>query len=365
MARKTKRRVKKGKMILLISEVVVLVLAVVLLIMVIKKTSNREPQVLHSDIPIESIEVSEETKERFESNEELKEYKTYALFGVDSRNKDLSRSTRTDVIMIVAVNTNTGEAKIASVYRDTYLNIGNDTYNKCNAAYAKGGPEQAINMLNMNMDLYIQDYVTVGFEGVMKTIDAIGGVQIDVQKAEIGHLNNYQASMYATEDNPNKLDTNYIPITEPGLQTLNGRQALAYCRIRYTAGDDFRRTERQREVLQQILIKAKTMSPTEIDQITRDVFPNIATSLELSEILELLGGINKYTITETTGFPFSDHIATGKIGAKGSCVVPVSLQDNVVQLQNFLYPGVNYELSPDVINYSDKIRSDTSSYIGK
>ena len=209
MARKTKRRVKKGKMILLISEVVVLVLAVVLLIMVIKKTSNREPQVLHSDIPIESIEVSEETKERFESNEELKEYKTYALFGVDSRNKDLSRSTRTDVIMIVAVNTNTGEAKIASVYRDTYLNIGNDTYNKCNAAYAKGGPEQAINMLNMNMDLYIQDYVTVGFEGVMKTIDAIGGVQIDVQKAEIGHLNNYQASMYATEDNPNKLDTNY------------------------------------------------------------------------------------------------------------------------------------------------------------
>ena len=267
--------------------------------------------------------------------------------------------------MIVAVNTNTGEAKIASVYRDTYLNIGNDTYNKCNAAYAKGGPEQAINMLNMNMDLYIQDYVTVGFEGVMKTIDAIGGVQIDVQKAEIGHLNNYQASMYATEDNPNKLDTNYIPVTEPGLQTLNGRQALAYCRIRYTAGDDFRRTERQREVLQQILIKAKTMSPAEIEKITNDVFPNIATSLELSEILELLGGINKYTITETTGFPFSDHIATGKIGAKGSCVVPVSLQDNVVQLQNFLYPGVNYELSPDVINYSDKIRSDTSSYIGK
>lgn len=119
-------------------------------------------------------------------------YRNVALFGVDARDKSLGKGNRTDTIIVASINETTKEVKLVSVYRDTYLNIGNDSYNKANSAYAKGGPLQAINMLNMNLDLNITDYVTVGWAGVADTIDALGGVEIDVDESEINHLNNYQ-----------------------------------------------------------------------------------------------------------------------------------------------------------------------------
>lgn len=356
---KKKRKLKKGRIIILLCELIVLIGVGVLFAFILKTTGDDGIV----KIDVEDTEANSEVKEKFEKDENLQQYRNIALFGVDPRNGKLLKGTRTDTIMICSINETTGDVKLVSVYRDTYLNVGNDVYNKCNSAYAKGGPEQAITMLNMNLDLYISDFVTVGFEGLMDTIDALGGVEINVTQAEIPHLNNYQASMYCTEENPNNLTTDYTPVQNPGLQTLSGYQALAYCRIR-AIGNDFQRTERQRTVLGQILVKAKQEDPAKLTKIATDVFPKIATSLDVDELISLISNVNKYNITETTGFPFDDSITTGNIGSKGSCVVPLDLEYNVTLLHQFLYPDVEYAVSQDVKAYSQKIYADTSPYVG-
>lgn len=353
-----KKKSSKGKLILLIAEVVILVGAIAALGLILKTTDD-ETGIVKYDI--NDVEVSSDVKGKWSEVEET--YTNIALFGVDARNGKLSSGTRTDTIMILSVNNNTGESRLVSVYRDTYLNLGNDVYNKCNAAYAKGGPEQAISMLNMNLDLYITDFVTIGFEGMMEVVDAVGGVEIDIKENEIKHLNNYQASMYATEENPNNLTTDYVPITEPGLQTLSGYQAVAYCRIR-AVGNDFGRTERQRTVLQAILEKAKTLTPSQLNDIADAVFPMVATSLDIDEILALVSNVANYEIVGSSGFPFDTNITTGKIGSKGSCVIPLDLSTNVELLHEYLYPEIEYSPSPEVLEYSDIIEQHTSPYVG-
>ena len=353
-----KKKNSKGKLILLIVEVVILVGAIAALGLILK-TTDKDTGIVRYDI--DDVEVSSDVKEKWSQVEET--YTNIALFGVDARNGKLSSGTRTDTIMILSVNNNTGESRLVSVYRDTYLNLGNDVYNKCNAAYAKGGPEQAISMLNMNLDLYITDFVTIGFEGMMEVVDAVGGVEIDIKENEIKHLNNYQASMYATEENPNNLTTDYVAITEPGVQTLSGYQAVAYCRIR-AVGNDFGRTERQRKVLQAVLDKAKTLSPSQLNDIADDVFPMVATSLEIDEILSLVANVSSYEIVGSSGFPFDTNITTCKIGSKGSCVIPMDLATNVELLHEYLYPEIEYTPSPEVLEYSDIIEQHTSPYVG-
>lgn len=355
-----KKKNSKGKVVFLIGEVLVLVVLVVVLGLVLK-TTNKDSGITKYEI--DDVEGNSEVIDKWTTDENMQKYTNIALFGVDSRNGKLSTGTRTDTIMILSVNNNTGEARLVSVYRDTYLNLGNDTYNKCNAAYAKGGPEQAISMLNMNLDLYITDFVTIGFDGLMAVIDAVGGVEIDIKENEIKHLNNYQASMYATEENPGKITTDYEAITESGLQTLSGYQAVAYCRIR-AVGNDFGRTERQRNVLQAVLDKAKNASVSELNEIAEEIFPLIATSLDLDEIISLIANVANYEIVGSSGFPFDSNITTGKIGSKGSCVIPLDLTTNVELLHEYLYPEVEYSPSPEVLQYSQQIESDTSPYVG-
>ncbi len=275
-------------------------------------------------------------------NQEMKGYTNIALFGVDSREGELTKKTRTDTIIIASINNSNGDVKLCSVYRDTYLNLSNDEYTKCNAAYAEGGPEQAISMLNMNLDMDIEDFITIGFRGLTDVVDALGGVPIEVTDAEISHLNNYQATM------AQELKLNYTPVQSAGLQTLNGLQATAYCRIRYTAGDDFRRAERQRTVLMACLEKAKGMSYSQLETVANKAFGETYTSLDLEEILALLKNIANYEVVDNNGFPEESMRATGTIGKKGSCVVAVDLESNVKWLHQFLFEDSEYTVSEDV-----------------
>lgn len=346
MSAREREKRKRKKIILFIVEIFALLLMVVVLYGVTKGE-----KVGKVDLKEEDIVINQEVKEREESTK-MKGYRNIALFGVDSTTGALAKNTRSDTIMIASINQDTGECKLVSVYRDTYLNLSNDTYNKCNAAYAKGGPEMAINMLNMNLDMNITDFVTVGFAGLSDTIDALGGIMIDVDEAEIGHLNSYQFTM--AED----LKRPYKEVTQTGYQLLNGLQATAYCRIRYTAGDDFKRTERQREVLMAVTEAARKASPSVINQIANDIFNEIYTSLDLSEIISLLGDIGKYRIVDQAGFPHEDYRTTGNVGTKGSCVIPVDLKTNVEWLHSFLF-NEDYSASGDVQSYSEKIKSDT------
>lgn len=350
MSAREKAKKRRNKIILFIVEVFVLLLMVVVLYGVVQGE-----KVGKVDLKDEDIVINPEVKEREETTK-MKGYRNIALFGVDSTTGALAKNTRSDTIMIASINQDTGECKLVSVYRDTYLNLSNDSYNKCNSAYAKGGPEMAISMLNMNLDMNITDFVTVGFAGLADTIDALGGVMIDVDEAEIHHLNSYQFTM--SQD----LKRSYQEVTQTGYQKLTGLQATAYCRIRYTAGDDFKRTERQREVLMAVAEEAKKASAATLNEIANKVFNEVYTSLDLTEIVELLGNISNYNIVDQAGFPNEQYRTTGTIGSKGSCVIPVDLKENVEWLHSFLFDE-SYTVSSDVQSYSDKIKSDTSPYL--
>lgn len=348
--KKAQAKKQRRRIILFVIEIIILLIAVVVLYAVLAGTKSGKVELKEKDIIInETVQEAQETT--------MKGYRNIALFGVDSTTGALTKNTRSDTIMIASINQDTGECKLVSVYRDTYLNLSNDSYNKCNAAYAKGGPEQAINMLNMNLDMNITDFVTVGFAGLTDTIDALGGVDIDVDESEISHLNNYQLCI--AED----LKREYTPVTQTGYQRLDGLQATGYCRIRYTAGDDFKRAERQREVLTAVADQAKKASLPKLTETANSVFEEVYTSLDLSEIVGMLGDVGAYQITETDGFPQESMRATGTIGSKGSCVIPTSLEDNVRWLHEFLFDASDYEPSETVKKCSEKIYEETNGYL--
>jgi LCP family protein required for cell wall assembly len=351
-SKKQQAKKQRRRIIIFIVEIIILVVAVVVLYGVMKGTGSGKVELDDEKIIInDTVEEAEETT--------MKGYRNIALFGVDSTTGALTKNTRSDTIMIASINQDTGECKLVSVYRDTYLNLSNDSYNKCNAAYAKGGPEQAINMLNMNLDLNITDFVTVGFAGLADTIDALGGVEIEVDDSEISHLNNYQLCI--AED----LKRSYEPVTQTGKQMLDGLQATGYCRIRYTAGDDFKRAERQREVLQAVADQAKKASLPQLTSTADAVFSEVYTSLDLSEIVDMLGNVGTYYISDNAGFPQESNRTTATIGSKGSCVIPLSLEDNVKWLHQFLFNATDYEPSETVKKCSQKIYDDTNGYLNK
>lgn len=355
-ARKAKKAKKRQKRIILfIAEILILAVLVAVLYTVLK-TDNIQK------VKIDEDNIVTKVNENVVNNESLKGYRNIALFGVDSREGDLGKGTRSDTIIIASINEDTGDIKLCSVYRDTYLNLSNDSYNKCNSAYAKGGPEQAIIMLNMNLDLNITDYVTVGFEGLIDVVDALGGVYVDVSEAEIVHLNNYQISMVGTTTDGQTFTAtegkDYTAVTTAGYQKLNGLQATAYCRIRHV-GDDFERAERQREVLAAVMDEAKKASVSDLNKILDDVLPHVATSLDVDEMVGMLSNVTKYNIAGSDGFPFASNRATGKVGSKGSCVIPNNLTQNVEMLHEFLFEDEVYTVSPQVQSYSDKIAADT------
>ena len=356
MARKRAKK-KKKRPPLFIMEIIILAILLFVLYAVFKTDKIQKISINEDDIVV---------NDTVASNDSMKGYRNIALFGVDSRDRDLGKGTRTDTIMIASINEDTGEVKLCSVYRDTYLNLGNDTYNKCNSAYAKGGPEQAINMLNMNLDLNITDYVTVGFTGLIDTIDALGGVYVDVAENEIKHLNNYQISMVGTSSDGKTFTAqegvDYHEVTSAGNQLLNGLQATAYCRIRYV-GDDFMRAQRQRTVLMAVMDVAKQASPSQLNKILDGVLDNVSTSLDVDEMASILSNLTKYNIVGNDGFPFESNRTTGTVGKKGSCVIPKNLSDNVILLHQFLFNDGTYAVSDQVQSYSDKVYSDTASYM--
>ena len=363
-----KRKKKKGgnkvfRNIIIGVEALVLVAVIVVLIYAFRAT-DEETGVQKYDL--NPGQITTNIKEDDPIVKEIKKgYTTLAFFGVDARNGTLEKGTRTDTIIICSINNDTGETRLCSIYRDTLLNIGTmekTSYQKCNAAYAYGGPEQALNMINQNLDLFVEQFITVGFYGVMNTIDAIDGVEINIAPEEISYLNDYQRSMYSTESQA-VLTDDYTPITAAGPQRLSGYQALAYCRIRYTAGSDYKRTERQRDVLTQIVTKAKTMDPVKVSKICTDVFPYLATNMDLDkDIIPMASEASKYEIVASEGFPFEDKRTSGLLGAKGDCVIPVDLESNVIELHKFLYPDLEYNPTDTVKKISQDVKAEAAAY---
>ena len=308
-------------------------------------------------IDIQETDIQEQDIVTNDQAPQMTGYTTYALFGLDHRSRNEKLNTEnSDTIIVASINNDTKAVKLVSVYRDTLLNVKDDTYSKANAAYALGGPAQAVNMLNTNLDLNITDYVSIDFDALVTVVDCLGGLDIPLSYAEIVHMNNY--CVETAEETGKSYTPVELPEPKPedqeaivGTYHLNGVQATSYCRIRYTASLDMGRTERQRRVIQMIVDKAKKAGLSTIFDIMDQVFPMVKTSVSKTEILKLIPAMIGYCIDETTGFPQDYKFAT----VKGSVIVPTTLDSNVLKLHQFLYGNTNYTPTQDVLNKSAQI----------
>ena len=313
----------------------------------------------HETINEEEIDVNESVTE----NQVMKGYTTIALVGIDSRDDKLKSDWNSDTMIIASINNDTKKVKLVSVYRDTYLCLGededgNNSYGLANSPYCTGGAKKMINMLNKNLDMNISDFVTVNFQAVAETVELLGGIDVEMKKEEVVHLNNYCV------ETSEVTGMDYTPLEEiEGVQHLNGVQAVAYARIRKTSGNDFRRAARQREVIYKIVEKAKNSSIATLNTVLDKIFPMIYTSLTEKEILSMGMDMLSYDIEDQTGFPF-DHLYgdTVKEAMDGvDCVLPITLESNVIKLHEFLYPEDSYVPSNEVKTYSQEI-SDKSGF---
>ena len=302
------------------------------------------------------LEAVENNNISVEKKKEMEGYWNIAVFGVDSRGDSVvERGINSDVIMIVSINKDTGDIKIVSVFRDTYLNISDkNSYNKINQAYAIGGPEQALAALNKNLDLNIQHYVAFNWKAVAEGINILGGVDnIPISKAELYYINAYITETVKVT----KIGS--VQLTSTGEQHLDGVQAVAYGRLRYM-DNDFARTERQRNILKAAFAKAKNANFSVLNNIMVVCFPQVATNIEFNEVVDMAQHITQYNIADTGGFPWSRGDAN--VGSKGDCVVPTTLESNVIKLHEFLFGDTNYQPTNAVLNISEKIKSDSGRY---
>ncbi len=357
LSRKEQKKIKKAKrkrkLIAMLAVEFVLILVLGVCVFGLSKIGKLQ------NLGVDPDEVGQNEDMDANTAELLKGYTNIALFGLGSRTPgSLGEGELSDTIIIASINNETKEVRLMSVYRDTYLNRADDTYGKCNAAYSKGGPKQAMEMLNTNLDLNIKYYVSIDFTALIKTVDLLGGVEIDVKEEEIDAINGY---MYETTEIAEKAEDDSINpyndfITEPGLQTLYGVQATAYCRIRKVGNNDFERTERQRRVIEQIVEKAKSAGLGTINSIIDEVFPLIATNIPQTTLIGMAASMMSYELGESSGFPSyrSDARMDGQ-----QVVVPADLVANVTELHKFLFDEDDYYPSPTVLEINDKIIADT------
>ena len=287
-----------------------------------------------------------------ETNKALSGYRNIALLGIDSREDDYGLGNRSDCIIIASINQKTKDVKLISVYRDTYMQIeenGKSRLDKVTHAYSYGGAQNALKALNTNLDLNITEYVTVNFDAVIVAVNALGGVEINIDSEELKYINTY---IDATSKSSGVSSTQ---ITKTGTQTLDGVQAVAYSRIRYTAGGDYKRTERMRTVIGAMMKKAKTLSISKLNSFADTILPRISTNISAGEILALIPSIASFNIKESLGWPYE----TKGITLDRWYGVPVTLESNVKKLHQEAFEQEDYEVSKTVKNISDQIINKT------
>lgn len=337
----TKRQQQKRKLIIIGAEV----LCLLLLLGVTYVWSLWSKIDVQSDMGDSEAGINEDIDA--ETMDALEGYTNIALFGLDNRGNGLYERGNSDVIMIASINNKTKEVRLVSVYRDTYLNVGSGKYNKANSAYARGGAKAAVQMLNTNLDLNIKEYMCVDWNAVVEAVDALGGVEIEITEQERKMINDLIVEIDYF------VGSKTAQVKKAGVQNLTGAQATAYARIRKTSGNDFKRTSRQRIVLEAMLNKAKTSDLGTLIDICNAVFDDVSTSLDLKEIVGLARHVKEYTISSTSGFPF--EMTTANLAQTNSTVVPIGLEDDVAALHKYLFDTEDYQPSLTVKTISDAI----------
>lgn len=326
--RQLRRKKRRKRIIVLILELIILAVLGV---------------VAYGMFKLDKLDFNILDKSRLDVYKDTGPYTNIALFGLDSRNGELEGGVQSDTIMIASINNETSDVKLVSVYRDTLLQQGDGTYEKANSAYNTGGVEDAISLLNRNFDLDIQNYVSVNFNALVDVIDLLGGLEIDMTAEEAFWCNGYA---FETAQVTGKEMTQIKE--EAGTQLLDGVHAVGYARIRYTDGNDFKRTERQRIVLEKVMEKAKKASFSTLNKIVDEVFPQISTSFSSADLLGFAANALNYNIVDTSGFPFDVTTSENVRNHSGSYVVPIDFSSNVSRLHEFLFGEEDYTPSETV-----------------
>lgn len=290
------------------------------------------------DIDEEQIGVSE--------NENLDKYRNIAIFGVDSRSDSYGKGNRSDCIIIASINKETHDVKLTSVYRDTYVQIEGHGLDKIAHAYSYGEAPLALKTINENLDLNITEFVTVNFDAVADAVDALGGVKMKITDAETNYINSYinEISQITGKETEH--------ITKAGTYNLDGVQAVAYSRIRYTSGGDYKRTERMRDVIIAMVEKLKTKSVTQINKIADKILPKVYTNLDLGDLLSMLPALASFNVSESEGWPYNTK---GALINEISYGIPLTLESNVKKMHEEIFEDDNYEVPESIKTISDKI----------
>ncbi len=339
---KTRSERKKKNKALKIIGIILLVLIIIIAGIGVGGYSyivNKLGKMQQVDINVDELDV----------NKELSGYRNIALFGVDSRDSNLGKGNRSDCIIIASINQKTKDVRLLSVYRDTYVQIEGHGLDKITHAYSYGEAPLAIKTLNTNLDLNITEFVTVNFDLVAEAVDALGGIEITIEQSELQYINDY---IKGTSESTGIKSSN---VTKAGKQTLNGVQAVAYSRIRYTAGGDYKRTERMRDVLEAMLKKLKTKSIGEINSLMDKFLPKVYTNITAPSIIAMVPDLLKYNVKESVGWPYK----TQGITLDRWYGVPVTLETNVKQLHQEIFEEQDYEVPEDIKEISNKIINKT------
>lgn len=337
--RRTKKTKKKKKKHIFLKVIIVLIAIIAILAGVLAGYGySKLAQIEYDDIDESLIEVNDGVK--------TTGYRNILLLGVDSRKNNYT-NTLSDSIMVVSINQDTKKVKIASVYRDSYLKIGNK-FDKVTHAFGYGGATASLSAINTNLDLDIKEYVAINFNVVVDVVDAVGGVEIELTSAEVNYINPYIDEVNQVTNHNSK------HITKAGTYNLDGVQALAYSRIRYTAGGDYKRTERQRDVLNLAFEKVKKMNLGKLNSLADTVLKEISTNIPSTQVIGLLSQVASYDIEETTGWPFEGGIRGYQPGSVWYGA-PVNLEKQVKLLHEFLFNEEDYQVSSTVKSISDSL----------
>ena len=342
---KNKQNKKKGKALKII--LIILLFIIVIIAAVFAGgywyVNDKLGKMQQVEIKDEDLNIDEKVEEN------LTGYRNIAIFGVDSRSSNLGRGNRSDCIIIASINNKTKEVKLASIYRDTYVQIQGHGLDKINHAYSYGEAPLALGTLNTNLDMNIKEFVTVNFDSVAEAVDQLGGIKMTITDAEVKYINGY------IEETSNVTGKDSNKITSAGTYNLNGVQAVAYGRIRYTEGGDYKRTERMRDVIEAMLKKLQTKSIGEINSMLDSVLPKIYTNIDTGSIISEIPSIAKYKITDSIGWPYKTRGKTMTLWYG----IPITLESNVVQLHQELFGEENYKASDKVKSISTQIVNKT------
>ena len=362
---KKSRKYKKMRRRKIIFGIEITVLLILSGILFVYAWINRSMDKMNQDtLDSSQIQINSEVKANTDLSQ-MSGTQVIALVGVDARGvegSELAESMNSDTIILCCIDHDKQEIRMVSIMRDTWMNMAKYTdeyyeFDKANSAYNRGGPESMLSMLNTNLDFALTDYVTVNFKALADAIDVLGGLDIEMTNAECVHANNYNREVSEAQG----VEYEAIPYDEDlgddysEVRHVSGALATSYARIRYGGGDDAKRTSRQRIVINLMVQKLK-QNPTKIPEILDKVMGNVSTRLTKNEILELGMHAVTYTMGTSYAYPFQLCYGENVVNALGEdVVIPVTLEFNVRELHEYLYPGLSYEPSAAVTEYSDYI----------